>query len=188
MRARQLAHKGPQCCFTDGATMPDLDQALAGVRAAETAFLAAINGAEKTWTIPRASGKWSPAQVVEHVALILEESANVASGAPSKFPTIPVFLRPIVRALMFNRILKKNAFSNMKAIQAFLPASGPATPAEGRRRLEGALARYEQACRGRASGGQAVISPLFGVVSVADFARFQELHIRHHLLQMPGAA
>jgi hypothetical protein len=29
---------------------------------------------------------------------------------------------------------------------------------------------------------------MFGRVSMADFARFQELHVRHHILQMPGAA
>jgi hypothetical protein len=166
----------------------DLNLSLAGDHAAVAALLATADGAGAAWAIPRAPGKWSPAQVVEHVTRILEESAHVASGAPSKFPTIAIFLRPLVRALVFNRILKRKAFLRMKASEAFVPASGSATPAEARVRLEGALARFDQVCRARAASGQKVVSSIFGAVSVADFARFQELHIRHHLLQMPGAA
>jgi hypothetical protein len=173
--------------------MPDLETSLAGDHAAVAALLAAADRAGAAWTVPRAPGKWSPSQVVEHVTRILEESANVASGAPSKFPKMPFFVRPIARALVFNRTLRKNAFPDkMKASAAFDPASGPApapgsaTPPEARVRLEGALKRFDQACRARAASGQDVMSTIFGAVSVADFARFQELHIRHHYLQMPG--
>ena len=168
--------------------MPDLDVSLAGVHAAVAALLATADGAGAAWTVPREPGKWSPSQIVEHVARIMEESANVASGAPSKFPTISFPLRPIVRVLVFKRILRRNAFLKMKASEALDPTAGSATPAEGRVRLEGALTRFDQACRARAASGQDVGSTIFGAVSVADFARFQELHVRHHLLQMPGAA
>ena len=164
--------------------MPDLALSLAGIDAAVAAFLAAVDGAGAAWTVPRAPGKWSPAQLAEHVARIMEESANAASGAPSKFPTIPLVLRPIVRVLVFNRILRRNAFLKMNASEPFDPAAGSATPAKARARLEEALVRFDQACRARAASGRDVGSTIFGSVSVADFARFQELHIRHHLLQM----
>jgi len=172
--------------------MSDLNMSLEGDHSAVAALLAAADGAGAAWTVPRAPGKWSPSQVVEHVARILEESANVVSGAPSKFPSIPFFVRPIARALVFRRTLKKNAFPRMKAIPAFDPASGSgwmsasATPSEARVRLEQALNRFDQACRARAASGQDVMSTIFGAVPVAEFARFQELHIRHHYLQMPG--
>jgi hypothetical protein len=168
--------------------MSDLNMSLAGDHAAVAALLAAADDAGAVWTVPRAPGKWSPSQVVEHVARILEESANVASGAPSKFPKVPFFLRPIARALVFNRTLKKNAFPKMKASTAFVPMSGSATPPEARVRLEGALDRFDKACRARAASGEDVMSTIFGAVPVAEFARFQELHIRHHNLQMPGVA
>lgn len=168
--------------------MPDLSMSLAGGRAAVTALLKAADGAAAVWTVPRAPGKWSPSQIVEHVARIMDESANVASGAPSKFPTVPALLRPIARILFFNRTLKRNAFSNMKTIEPLDPASGPNTPAEARVRLEASLARFDRACRERAARGQDVMSTIFGRVPVARFARFQELHVRHHYLQMPGAA
>jgi hypothetical protein len=168
--------------------MPDLNTSLAGDHAAVAALLAAADGAGAAWAVPRAPGKWSPSQVVEHVARILEESANVAAGAPSKFPRIPFFVRPIARAFVFKRTLAKNVFPKMKTIAAFDPPSGLATPSEARVRLEGALQRFDHACRARAASGEDVTSTIFGAVPVADFARFQELHIRHHYQQMPGVA
>ena len=168
--------------------MPDTDLQLVGVRAAVAELVAAAERVGVAWTTPRAQGKWSPSQVVEHVARIMEESANVAAGRPSKFPTSPFFLRPIVRVLVFKRTLWRRAFPKMKAIDAFVPLAGSATPADGRVRLQDALASFNQACRARAATGQDVASTIFGAVPVADFARFQELHVRHHTLQIPGAA
>jgi hypothetical protein len=118
----------------------------------------------------------------------MEESANVVSNKPSKFPTIPFFLRPFVRILVFRRTLWRNAFPKMKASAAFVPAAGSTTSAEGCVRLQGALTWFDQACRARTASGQDVASSIFGRVSVADFAKFQELHVRHHILQVPGAA
>jgi hypothetical protein len=166
--------------------MLDPNTSLAGTRAAVADLLAAADGAAASWTTPRAPGKWSPSQVVEHVARLMDESTKVVTGAPSGFPKIPIFVRPILRLFFFRRTLRKNVFPTMKAIPAFDPASGSATPSEARVRLEGALRRFDQACRARADSGQDVKSTIFGRVSVADFAKFQELHVRHHRLQMPG--
>lgn len=167
--------------------MADVNAVLTGNRAAVDDLIAAAERSGGAWTTPRAPGKWSASQVVEHVALILEESANVVSGAPSKFPTLPAFLRPLVRGLFFNRVLRKNAFPRVKTSKAFDPASGPATPAAARVRLEAALAKFDQACRARAARGQNVVSTIVGTVSVENYGRFQELHTRHHRQQMPGA-
>src|SRR4030095_14187030 len=101
-----------------------------------------------TGTTPRAPGKWSPSQIVEHVAGGLEEGANVVSGAPS-IPMPPAFLRPLAR-LFFNRILKKGVFpKGFKAHKALNPTSGPATPAEARVRVGGGRASVAQECRRR---------------------------------------
>jgi hypothetical protein len=167
--------------------MADVSRVLADIRAAATDLLAAAERTGPAWSAPRAPGKWSPSQIVEHVARALEESANVVSGAPSKFPTLPGVVRPLVRSLFFNRVLKKKAFPRARTSKAFNPQSGPLTPADGRRRLEAALARFEHECQARAASGRTVTSGIFGEVSVEDYARFQELHTRHHSAQIPGA-
>jgi len=167
--------------------MADVDAVLAANRAAISDLIASAESAGPAWMKPRAPGKWSPCQIVEHVARALEESANVVEGAPSKFPSLPSFVRPLLRGLLFNRVLKKGTFPKAKTSKAFDPASGPALPADARSRLEGAMAKFERACRARAAAGQHVPSTIFGTVSVADYARFQEVHTRHHRKQMPGA-
>src|SRR5437867_6550619 len=159
---------------TEG-SLVDINTVLAADREAVSDLIAATQKCEGAWTAPRAPGKWSPSQIVEHVARALEESANVVSGAPSKFPTLPAFLRPLVRGLFFNRVLKKRAFPKAKTSKAFNPASGPGTPAEARVRLEAALAKFDQACRARAASDQNIRSGIFGTVSVEDYARFQAL-------------
>jgi hypothetical protein len=164
--------------------LSDVSAPLACVHAAIDELGIAADAASARWAVPRAPGKWSPSQVVEHVARIMEESAKVAAGAPSQFPTMPFLLRPIIRILVFKRTLWRRAFPKMKAIEAFVPEAGSASPSEGRVRLQGALDRFEEACRARAAQDQKVASTIFGAVGVGDFARFQELHVRHHTPQM----
>ena len=167
--------------------MAGVNDALAANRAAGIELVAAAERSAATWTTPRAPGKWSPSQVVEHVAGGLEEGANVVSGTPS-IPMPPAFLRPLLRVFFFNRILKKGVFpKGFKAHKSMNPTSGPATPAEARVRLEGALARFDEECRRRVASGQDVVSTGFGSVSVEDFVRFSALHTRHHCKQMPGS-
>jgi hypothetical protein len=123
---------------------------------------------------------------VEHVVGGLEEAANVVSGAPSSIAMPPAFLRPLIR-LYFNRILRKGVFpTGWKAHKALDPATGSATPAQARVRLEGALDRLDQECRRRTANGQHAVSTGFGTVSIEDFVRFSALHTRHHCKQMPG--
>ena len=169
--------------------MADVNDVLAANRAAVLDLVAAAERCAATWTTPRAPGKWSPSQVVEHVARSLEGSATTFSGGAPSIPMPPAFLRPLLRLLFFNRILKKGVFpKGFKAHKTMNPTSGPATPAEARVRLEGLLARFDQECRRRVAGGQQVVSTGFGTVSVVDFVRFNAMHTRHHCEQMPGAA
>ncbi len=168
--------------------MADVNAALDANRSALDELIAAAEKCGNAWLVPRAAGKWSPSQLVEHVARALDESANVVSGAPSRFPTFPSIFRPVVRTLFFNRILKNRAFPKARTNRAFNPSSGPATPGDARVRLEAAMSRFDRECRARASSGQPVLSTIFGAVPVEDYAEFQALHIRHHCRQMPGAS
>jgi len=164
--------------------MADINTALEASKEAMEQLILAGERAGTTWTSPRAPGKWSPSQIVEHVARSLEESANVAAGRPSKFPKLPGVVQPIVRALLFKRVLRKAAFPKAKTNKAMNPASGPATPAEGRTRLETAHQKFDEACRQTASHGERIRTTIFGTVPVEDYVRFMELHTRHHGKQM----
>ena len=163
--------------------MAEITALLEANRAAVDDLVLAAEGAHSNWTKPRAPGKWSPQQVVEHVAMALEEGGNVVSGRPTKLPTLPFFLRPLAR-LFFKRVVRTGSFPKARANKAMDPASGPSTPSEARPRLEAALARFDEACRARAASGGEVASGAFGRVSVEDYVRFTELHTRHHIEQI----
>jgi hypothetical protein len=168
--------------------MADIDAALAACRDATDQLAATAERSDLAWAMPRAPGKWSPSQIVEHVARALEESANVAAGRPSKFPNLPAVLHPIVRGLFFNRVLKRSAFPKAKTNKAMNPDAGPATPVEGRARLEAAHRQFDEACRNLASRGERMHTTTFGTVAVEDYVRFMELHTRHHGKQIDGPA
>ena len=169
--------------------MADIDTALAANRDAVEQMIRAGEQSGAAWNTPRAPGKWSPSQVVEHIARALEEGANGVAGRPSKIPNPPAVVRLLVRPIasfMFKRVLRKGTFpSGFKAHKTMNPANGPATPAEGRIRLETAHQEFEEACRQVAAEGRPVTT-LFGSVPVPiqDLVRFNELHTRHHSKQM----
>jgi DinB superfamily len=160
--------------------MADIDVALAASRDAIDQLMVAGERTGLAWTAPRAPGKWSPSQIVEHVARSFEESANMAVGRPSKFPRLPAVIHPLVRGLLFRRVLRNGAFPKARTNKAMDPASGSATLAEGRSRLATAHQKFDEACRQTASNGQPLRTTIFGSVPVEDYVRFMELHTRHH--------
>jgi len=168
--------------------MANLDAALAACKDATHDLIAAADRCGSTWAVAPAPGKWSASQIVEHVARSLEESANVAAGRPSKFPKLPAVLHPVVRGLLFRRVLRKSAFPKAKTNKAMNPQAGPATPAEGRVRLETAQRKFDDARRELGSRRTAMRTTVFGAVPVEDYVRFMELHTRHHCKQMGTAS
>ena len=147
--------------------MPDISAALADNHAAVDDMIAAAERSESVWTAPRAPGKWSPSQVVEHVALSLEQSGNVVAGLPSDFPSPPRFMRPLIR-MLFRRILRKQSFPKGRTVAGFNPSAGPATPADARVRLDEATTKFDKECRTCAADGGDVASTVFGTVTLEE--------------------
>jgi hypothetical protein len=168
--------------------MTDLEAVLNDNRQALDDLIVAAERSGSGWNTPRAPGKWSPSQVVEHVALVLEESAKIVAGEPSKLGGLPSFMRPVIRALFFNPMVKKGKFPNSKTTKAFEPGTCPASPADARARLDGPFAEFGRACRARATSDRSIMHPVFGTISVVDYSRFQALHTRHHCKQIPGGS
>jgi hypothetical protein len=166
--------------------MSNLDSLLAANRQAVDELIAAAERCESVWTQPRAPKKWSPSQIVEHVRRAIEEGGNVVAERPTRLPTLPFFIRPLAH-LLYRRVLKKGAFPKARTNKAMDPISGPATVDEGRQGLLAALAIFEDECRKKAAAGGTVYSRAFGSIDVVSYARFLELHTRHHTKQMPVA-
>ena len=89
--------------------MAEIDTALAASRDAVDQLIRAGEQSGAAWLAPCAPGKWSPSQIVEHVARGLDEGANVAAGRRPRFQCPPAVVRLIGRFL-FKRVLRKGVF------------------------------------------------------------------------------
>ena len=165
--------------------MPDLKTTIHDHHEAIDAFVASARAVPATeWSEPRAPGKWSPGQVVEHVARAYELNLDVLHGVPPGM-SLPSILRPLLRKFGFNAILRRGRFhSGSRAPRILRPSGSPAAAALLTQRLLSAANGFE---RDAAAGAQTVDHPFFGELPVVDLVRFQEIHTRHHLGQLPVA-
>ena len=164
--------------------MADLQSALHAHRQAVQAFLASARAVPpELWNRPRAEGKWSPGQIAEHLALSYEASAGVLHGrAPGPVP--PRLLRPLLRTFLLRPVLWLGRFpAPSKAPEILQPGPSPAAAPVLLDRLEAAAAAFESAAS--EVRGPDIDHPAFGRLPLTDLVRLQEIHTRHHHLQMP---
>ena len=164
--------------------MSDLETQVTAARAAVDELVETSVACTEWWSVPAAPKKWSPAQVVEHVARSLEEAARDMAGQRSRLPNLPTPLRFVARKLLFERVLARVAFPRAKTNKAMDPETGPESPAAAGLRLEAAWRTFAGACETVSAGGGPAASRVFGAVPLADYVRFQEIHTRHHRAQM----
>lgn len=163
--------------------MGKIDSALAASREAAEQLLSDAESLGSAWATPRAAGKWSASQIVEHITRSLDATVALARGQPSSFPKLPVIVHPLLR-IVFRRLLNARSWPKGKTTRAMNPDAGAPTPAEGRGRLQAAHARYETACRELAARDAPIRTPMFGAVPVEDFVLFMAQHMRHHRRQL----
>lgn len=168
--------------------MTELETSLAENRAAVDDFIATARGVDPgIWTTPRGDGQWSPAQIVEHLAIVYEYSRRVVLGTAGI--GIPRVFRPLLRRMVVDSTLKAGRFTRKgKAPGIFQPsATPPAAAADLIARLSGAVAGLEGAIRsGHPEARHAVMHPYFGSVPTIRFVRLQAIHARHHRAQLPA--
>lgn len=169
--------------------MTPLESAIVENHETVDTFIAAALAVDRgRWRVPRAEGKWSAAQIVEHLALAYEYSQGVVNGnAPG--PAAPRLLRPLVRTVFVKPVLKHGRFMRKgRAPSMFQPSSVPPDPPELVARLETALRAFEDDLRVAAQSGRTTLDhPFFGTMSLTDYLRLQAIHARHHRAQLPGA-
>jgi hypothetical protein len=169
--------------------MTELETTIAVNRAAVEEFISTARAVDPAvWTTPRAEGQWSPAQIVEHLAIVYEYSRRVVLGTAGK--GIPWLFQPLLRRLVVDSTLKAGKFTRKgKAPGIFQPSATPGPAADLIARLNAAVVGFEGDIRsGHPAGRHTVTHPYFGQVPTKDFVRLQAIHARHHRAQLPGGA
>ncbi|MES1259593.1 MAG: DinB family protein [Gemmatimonadota bacterium] len=166
-----------------------IDQAVAENNAALARFIAAARAVpEGAADRPIKQASWTPAQVVEHVAITAEAAAAAVRGEGfGKVPWIMPLFRPLLRN-WFNGVLKRNAFPEQsKGPSVLRPSESPAAIAVSIARLERETAVANAVMRDFAMRGDGSFKhPVFGRLSVVDYVRFGALHTVHHAAQLDG--
>ena len=165
--------------------MTEIEEAIADNRAAVEAFVAAARGVDAaSWNTPRAEGKWSPAQIAEHLAIVYEYNRKVVTGTAGK--GAPRILQPLARWFIVTRTLKAGAFTRKgRAPGIFQPTATPPAAVPLLTRLTNALAGFENDIRsGHPEGRHTVAHPFFGTLPTVDYLRLQAIHARHHRSQL----
>lgn len=140
------------------------------------------------WTVPRADGKWSPAQLVEHLSLVYDVvTREIEGGAGMKIRT-KFWMRVFLRATMLGRILRGG----------FFPAGAPAPPetrpgavvSDQRTAVAGfreRAARFAAAAANAHDSGRRVrvTHAYFGAAPIERAVLLCARHIEHHQKQLP---
>ena len=167
-------------------TIRGLESALHAHREAVDDFLWAARAVPASqWRVPRAPGKWSPGQVVEHVALSYEVNGAVLHGSAPPV-TAPRWARPLIRRFLLGPVLRRGRFfPGSRSPRAFRPRSVPPAPEALLDRLQAAAGVFEAGVS--SLGDTGIEHPFFGRLPVSDFVRLQEIHTWHHRGQLTAA-
>ena len=169
--------------------MDSIEDVITENRKATEQFLATARKVPpEKWAQPVAPGKWSPAQIADHIAVTTEVALKAINGDAS-MGSIPKFLRFIPRKLGFDPTIKKGRFpEKQRGPAVFAPSKGHPSYDASVERLNRAIAALETHVRGRmAKGDHSFEHSFFGRVSIPDYIRFGTLHTQHHERQLPSA-
>jgi Protein of unknown function (DUF1569) len=165
--------------------MTELETAIADNRAAVEEFIARARGIDPVaWSAPRGEGRWTAAQVAEHLAIVYEYNRKVITGTAGG--GAPRFLQPLARWFIVDRTLKAGRFTRKgRAPGIFQPSAAPAPSTELLDRLTKAVSGFESDIRsGHPEARHTVRHPFFGPLPTVDYLRLQAIHARHHRSQL----
>lgn len=168
--------------------MSELDLMIEQNRQATAAVVARASAipADK-WTVPRGPGKWSPAQVVEHITKSAEGHRKLVQGVVTGSTGLKAWL---ARTFFLPRLFKAGDFTQqgLKSPKFIEPSDVPAPQNELLPRLESAVAGLETDLRAAvAAGKEKVTHTFFGPVPLEDMLHFVLIHTRHHEPQIVAA-
>jgi hypothetical protein len=160
-------------------------------RVAVAAYLESADGLDEgAWKRPWATGKWTPAQITEHLTLSYEALlAELCEGRAMALKMTP-WRRRLSRWIILPHILFHRSFPlRVPAPREIRPGPPRAGQKEALRALEQLAERFEERLQDAyLSGGGGLTHPYFGPVDPVRGLRFVAVHLEHHRRQVARAA
>lgn len=168
--------------------MPPWDQACAAHRDAVAVFLSrAREVSVESWKSARAPGKWSPAEIAEHLSLTYRHLLGELRGGPPARVKGSRLFRFVARYRFLPKLLRDGTIPpGVRAPREVRPQMPTEERTEALERFQALAGEFEEEItRRRASGGGALTHPYFGALDLDRGIRFVEMHLRHHTRQLP---
>ncbi|MGH7662686.1 MAG: DinB family protein [Gemmatimonadaceae bacterium] len=145
---------------------------------------------ENAWHAPRAEGKWSPAQITEHLSLAFAAALSELDGGRGVRMRGSRLRRLLLRRLLLPRLLTGATFpAGVRSPSEARPGDVTASRREGLDRMTLLARRFEeQASRSSGRDAMRVTHPYFGALPALQGLRFSAAHIRHHKAQLLSRA
>ena len=142
---------------------------------------------EGAWTRPWADGKWTPAEITEHLLMTYRVFIGEVNGGPAMRLKLTPFRRRLLKMLMLPHMLYHRTFPRgARAPRELRP--DPATlpdQADGVVQMRALGERYAQeAERARAAGWDHVTHPYFGAIDLTRGMCLCAVHLEHHTRQL----
>ena len=141
---------------------------------------------ETAWRIPAAPGKWTPAEITEHLVRTYQVSLEQIRGGPGLEPRVGAFLRQILRLAILPRIFRTRRLPRGARAPREIRPIDPRLPLqkalEQLRDLGGEFER-EMSTR-RIDGELRLTHHIFGELEPVRGVDFIAIHIEHHGRQL----
>jgi hypothetical protein len=137
------------------------------------------------WKAPRAPGKWSPAQVAEHLVLAYEALLGELHGGPAMKPRARPWQQNVLRWIVLPHILFHRSIPRAGSPREMRPGeTGPDRAPVLHRLAERADELQRELDRARRAGAGHLTHPYFGRVPPVKALRFCAVHVEHHTRQL----
>ncbi len=153
---------------------------------AASAFAAAAEAVEpEAWDRPRAEGKWSPAQITDHLIRTYDVILREIGGGGGMKVRTRLWMRLFLRLTYMPRILRGGWFpAGAPAPPEIRPGKTPRGQQDGVALFRQRAKEYETAVQGKPEAR--LTHAYFGALAPADGVLFCARHIEHHLNQISG--
>jgi hypothetical protein len=159
-------------------------------RAAVAAFIdAAKQVPDGRWNEPLADGKWSPAQIAEHLRLSYATLRSELEGEGGFRVRVGPAKRLLLRFTVLRRMLRRRVFpQGAPATREIRPGGGPFEREATLAGLAGEAGSFgERLAARRDERGTHVTHPFFGALDPLQGLELCALHVHHHRAQLPVA-
>ncbi len=149
------------------------------------AAFTAVSG--DAWSRPLAPGRWSPAEIAEHLAIAYDPPLSELSGGPGFVIRVPWWKRRALRWSFLPGILNGGFPAGAPAPREIRPQRAAASPVEASRALCANAERFlSTLAEARTARRVRLTHPYFGRLRPAQTVMLLTSHALHHRRQLSG--